>query len=56
MMSIASVSARFRLPQGGWLGDFNTDKVFTLNDLPDFEFAIKFSGLYTPDANWFVEL
>jgi Ca2+-binding RTX toxin-like protein len=36
--------------------DFNTDKVFTLNDLPDFEFAIKFSGLYTPDANWFVEL
>jgi Ca2+-binding RTX toxin-like protein len=36
---------------------FNTDEVFavsTLNgNIPDFEFAIKFSGLYTPDASWF---
>jgi Ca2+-binding RTX toxin-like protein len=36
--------------------DFNTDGVFTLNNLPDFEFAIRFSGQYTPDASWFVNL
>jgi Ca2+-binding RTX toxin-like protein len=39
---------------------FNTDEVFavsTLNgNIPDFEFAIRFSGQYTPDANWFVAL
>ena len=39
---------------------FNTDGVFTINtingSIPEFEFAIRFSGLYTPDANWFVEL
>jgi Ca2+-binding RTX toxin-like protein len=33
--------------------DFNTDGVFTLNNLPDFEFAIRFSGQYTPEAAWF---
>jgi Ca2+-binding RTX toxin-like protein len=34
---------------------FNTDGIFTVNGgIPDFEFAIKFSGLYTPDASWFV--
>jgi Ca2+-binding RTX toxin-like protein len=36
--------------------DFNTDGVLTVNNLPDFEFAIRFPGLYTPDASWFVAL
>jgi Ca2+-binding RTX toxin-like protein len=40
--------------------DFNTDGVFTINtingSIPEFEFAIRFSGLSTPDANWFVNL
>jgi Ca2+-binding RTX toxin-like protein len=37
---------------------FNTDEVFavsTLNgSIPDFEFAIRFSGQYMPEANWFL--
>jgi Ca2+-binding RTX toxin-like protein len=36
---------------------FNTDGVFNLNgSIPDFECAIRFTGLYTPDASWFVNL
>jgi Ca2+-binding RTX toxin-like protein len=36
---------------------FNTDGIFTVNGgIPGFEFAIRFSGLYTPDASWFVNL
>jgi Ca2+-binding RTX toxin-like protein len=35
---------------------FNTDTVLTINDVADFDFAIKVSGVYTPDANWFVNL
>ena len=39
---------------------FNTDGVFTINtingSIPESEFAIRFSGQYTPDANWFFEL
>jgi len=36
---------------------FNTDGTFTINGgIPDFEFAIRFSGLYTPDASWFINL
>jgi hypothetical protein len=36
---------------------FNTDAVFNINgSIPESEFAIRFSGLYTPDANWFIDL
>jgi Ca2+-binding RTX toxin-like protein len=39
---------------------FNTDESFavsTVNGIqPDYEFAIRFSGLYTPDASWFIHL
>jgi Ca2+-binding RTX toxin-like protein len=39
---------------------FNTDDSFavtTVNGIqPDFEFAIRFSGQYTPDASWFINL
>jgi hypothetical protein len=35
----------------------NTDGVFNINgSIPEFEFAIRFPGLYTPDASWFVDL
>ena len=34
---------------------FNTDAVYTINStVADFEFAIKVSGVHTPDASWFV--
>jgi len=37
---------------------FNTDEVFAVSTLngsvADFEFAIRFSGQYMPDANWFL--
>jgi Ca2+-binding RTX toxin-like protein len=39
---------------------FNTDDVFAVStvngSIPDFEFAIRFSGQYTPDASWFIHL
>jgi Ca2+-binding RTX toxin-like protein len=35
---------------------FNTDDDYTINTLAEFEFAIKVSGVFTPDANWFVHL
>jgi hypothetical protein len=35
---------------------FNTDVVFTINTVADFEFAIKVSGVHTPDASWFAYL
>jgi Ca2+-binding RTX toxin-like protein len=39
---------------------FNTDEVFAVStvngSIPEFEFAIRFSGLYTPDASWFIHL
>jgi Ca2+-binding RTX toxin-like protein len=35
---------------------FNTDAVYTINTVADFEFAIKVSGVHTPDANWFDSL
>jgi Ca2+-binding RTX toxin-like protein len=36
---------------------FNTDGVLTFNgSIPDFEFIIRFSGQYTPDASWFIDL
>jgi len=39
---------------------FNTDESFavtTVNGIqPDYEFAIRFSGQYTPDASWFINL
>jgi hypothetical protein len=39
---------------------FNTDDVFAVStvngSIPDFEFAIRFSGQHTPDASWFIHL
>jgi Ca2+-binding RTX toxin-like protein len=35
---------------------FNTDETLTINTVGDFEFAIKVSGVHTPDASWFVNL
>jgi Ca2+-binding RTX toxin-like protein len=39
---------------------FNTDEVFAVStvngSIPEFEFAIRFSGQYTPDASWFIHL
>ena len=39
---------------------FNTDEVFAVSTVngsqPDYEFAIRFSGQYTPDASWFIHL
>lgn len=35
---------------------FNTDGVFTINSTPDFEFAIRLVGQYTPEASWFIHL
>jgi Ca2+-binding RTX toxin-like protein len=39
---------------------FNTDDSFALTTVngiqPDYEFAIRFSGQYTPDASWFIHL
>jgi Ca2+-binding RTX toxin-like protein len=36
---------------------FNTDETFTVNGgIPDFEFAIRFSGLHTPNMSWFDSL
>jgi hypothetical protein len=34
---------------------FNDDNVYSINGgLVDFEFAIRLSGQYTPEASWFV--
>jgi hypothetical protein len=39
---------------------FNTDEAFAVSTVngnqPDYEFAIRFSGQYTPDASWFIHL
>ena len=33
---------------------FNTDNVYHTDSDTDFEFAIRVSGVHTPDASWFV--
>jgi len=36
---------------------FNADDTYSINGgLVDFEFAIRLSGQYTPEASWFIQV
>ncbi len=41
-------------PSGDTYLIFNTDYVYHTDSDTDFEFAIRVSGVHTPDASWFV--
>jgi hypothetical protein len=46
--------AAYFIHQGDTYLIFNTDYVYHTDSDTDFEFAIRVSGVHTPDASWFV--